>query len=172
MLKFDNKWLALTGVLASMATHAAEVECRVSALNRECGEAMEQPHTPEVRKGWKLQGVPLERKLSVPGFTEQHCEADIDVSYMQMNDRIRVDTSIDTDKCGPAGGEYELQIRTYDLGKSVTRAITQSWQRQNSEPFESTQYFPMEGANKLGWVRVKSDITLACLCLDTSSQDE
>ena len=164
-------WLILAGLLVSVASHAKDVECRVSALKHDCGEAMEEPHNAEVRKGWKLEGITLERKLTVPGFTDQHCEADIDVSYMQMNDRIRVDTTIDTNKCGAAGGEYELHIRTYDQGASETRTIVQSWQREGGEPVETTEFYPMEGANQLGWVRVKSDVTLACLCAEPSLPD-
>ena len=164
-------WLALLGALVLTSVQAKDVECRVSALNHDCGEAMEEPHTAEMRKGWKLKGVPLERKLTVPGFTEQHCVADISVSYMQMNDRIRVDTSIEVEECHAAGGEYELQIRTYDKGQSQTRTVAQSWHREDGEPVETTEYLPMEGANKLGWVRVKSDVTLACLCANTIDQD-
>ena len=166
------KWSALVAIVFSFAVQAAEVECRVSALKRECGEAMEEPHTPEMRKGWKLKGVPLERKLSVPGFTDQHCEADIDVSYMQMNDRIRVDTKINTGKCAAAAGEYELLVRTYEQGESITRSFPQSWQRDNDQPVEFSEYYPMAGANKLGWVRVKSDVVVACVCAEATPEGE
>ena len=158
-----------------ITTIAQEQYCTASALKKNCKLPVTTPRDEARERAIKLKPIQLERKLKLPGqelLTEQHCQAEFEVSFMQMNDRIRVDTLIDHDQCGASGGEYTLRVRTYKQGESITRTMTEQWQRSAAEALELTTYYPMEGANTVGWVRVKTDPLVACLCAEEGASAE
>lgn len=163
----------LAVLMAATGLGDPERNCYVSALKKECREPATEPRQDGASRSIKLKPIPLQRKLTLPGqdrMTEQHCTADFEVSYVQMNDRIRVDTRVDTDKCDVAGGQYSLRVRTYIDGEAgpepVTRTMTEQWQRSTPGMVEQTTYYPMDGVGRLGWVRIDTDPVLACLCAE------
>ncbi|MEM7002944.1 MAG: hypothetical protein AAF529_19310 [Pseudomonadota bacterium] len=165
-------WLTLFVILVTTpSVRAAEVNCTVSAFKRDCKEPLLEPHKDESRKSIKLEGKTITRELRQPTSTlpsTAHCQAEFTVSYMQMHKILRVETRIETDDCAAASGEYTLQVRTYadtdDGPEPITRLLTEPWQRSDAEPVATVSQYAMEGATRLGWVRVKSNPAKACIC--------
>ena len=176
---------ASVAVLAPTLVSAAQVNCNVSAFKRECDEDLLQPHTPASRKEIKLKGVSITKELRAPDDqlpSAAHCKADFGIAYLQMNDKVRVETSIDSSTCGAASGEFTLQIRTYvetDSGsESVTRDVVEQWRRESNEPLELSKDYPIAenteqtaDSTRLGWVRVKSNPATACICAAADAGD-
>lgn len=173
------KWWLLMIFLIPLASVAdpGNVICRGGALDKECRQAGDDPsQLNKGRKAITLEGVTLKRVLKVPGqetLTDRHCSADFDVSYAQRDEQIRVDTVISSTDCAESGGEYVLQVRTYkitaDGEEPHTRTIQETWRRTTADPLKISKDYAMQGATYVGWVRVKSDITSACLCADSRS---
>ena len=164
----------MTFAVVSSYTWGAETRCTSSAFKTECSEPDLEPHRQKSRHSIKLEGVTIKRELKAPVqelASEQHCVADIQISYMQMNEQIRVDATVDTDRCGPSSGEFDLSIRTYTEteqgSEPITRTVNEVWQRDNETPLELRKHYSMAGATRLGWVRVKTNPDVACLCRDT-----
>lgn len=155
------------------AGQAAEVNCTVSSFKRDCKEPLLEPHKDESRKSITLKGVTITRELRQPADklpSAAHCEVDFEVSYLQMHDRLRVETTIQNHACSASSGAYTLQVRTYvdaDNGpEPVTRLFTEYWRREDDQAVQVKAFYPMENATRLGWVRVKSDPASACICVD------
>lgn len=171
--------MALAILWAPLAIFAdpGNVICRGGALDKECRQAGDDPsQLNKGRKAITLKGVTLKRELKAPGqamLTDQHCSADFDVSYMQRDQQIQVDTVVNNEDCAESGGRYALRIRTYKITaqgeEPITRTIEEAWQRTSSEPLRISKKYAMEGATYVGWVRVKSDIDSACLCAEPKS---
>ncbi len=146
--------------------------CTGGFIKKDCRNPADKPNLEGTPKSIKLKPIPLVRKLTLPGqelLTEQHCQAAFEISYMQRNDLIRVDTTINNEDCGPSSGEYALRIRTYKQSEDgssepVTRTVNERWQRNSAEPVLVSKDYPMDGGSHVGWVRIKADIASSCLC--------
>ncbi len=169
--------LAILCVPVAVFADPGNVICRGGALDKECRQAGDDPsQLNKGRKAITLKGVTLKRELHAPGqatLTDRHCSADFDVSYMQRDQQIQIDTVVRNEDCAESGGSYALRIRTYTITaqgeEPITRTIEETWQRTTSEPFRISKKYAMEGATYVGWVRVKTDIGSACLCAEPKS---
>jgi hypothetical protein len=111
----------------------------------------------------------IKRSLSLPeqsaSLEDGACEAHFNISYMQMHDQIKVETSVRNTICAASGGDYALRIRTVsESGDAQTQSIVQSWSRLDGKDWVETDYYPMDPNSRLLWVRVKSNRKTACLC--------
>ena len=119
----------------------------------------------------RIPGNSLEvtRKITIP---EQQlpqeaaaCDAEFSISYWQVNDRVKVDASVENQACIASHGEFDLRIRTKDAaGEISTRSFTESWSRRSEGTIQLTRYYPMAGANDLIWVMVNPKRKTACIC--------
>ncbi len=156
--------------------HAEPVNvlCSGSALKKDCRAPANSPDQQEQVRKLKLKPIQLQRTLKIPGRSatgDDHCVADIGLSFVQMNDQIRVDTKIANKDCGASQGMFDLRIRTVRESAdgsrvSITRTISETWRRKDKGDVEMTTYYPMEDANYIGWVRVRNDMARACVCVD------
>jgi hypothetical protein len=119
----------------------------------------------------KIPGRKMEitRKLTLPAqptnVGTSNCEAHFNTSYLQMNDQVKVVTTVKNEICGASHGVFTLRLRTLtETGETLTRSFSESWMRRNEEAALVTTYYPMQGSTDLIWVRVGSSRKTACLC--------
>jgi len=119
----------------------------------------------------KIRGRKMEikRKIALPAQPMpvgiDACEAHFDISYAQMNDKVKVETSVRNDTCAASHGDFSLRIRTLaQTGKTLTRSFSESWSRPDKEGVLLTKYYPMGSSRDLIWVRVNSNRKTACAC--------
>lgn len=124
----------------------------------------------------KLLELQLEHtlKLTTRSFERPNaCHAEASISYMQMGDRIRVDTKIVNEDCDASNGNYTLRIRTKDEeGEQHMRKFTESWARVNDAPIELTQFYDMGTDVDLHWITIETSTETACICNDPVSGDD
>lgn len=90
------------------------------------------------------------------------CKANVEISYVQMNARIRVDTAISNHDCAASHGGYQLQIRTKDSdGASAMRSFSETWTRDDDADLNSEKFYDMAGHVELVWARVNR---VSCTC--------
>ena len=125
---------------------------------------LERSATVEFKKTVKLPAQTIER----PGV----CDARVSISYMQMNEKVRVDTTVVNEDCVVSAGDYTLLVRTIDeAGESHTRNITESWGRKTAAPIELTQDYHLGSDVGLLSVKVRTSRKTACTCVDGVGTD-
>lgn len=135
-------------------------KCRPAPLSAE-------HNTPKIEiKQHKPQ---IKRSLTLPEqsatLKDGACEAHFNISYMQMHDQVKVETSVRNTTCAASRGDYALRIRTVsESGDGQTRSIDTSWSRADEQDLVTTQYYPMDADSRLLWVRINSNRKTACLC--------
>ena len=75
------------------------------------------------------KGIEVKTKVTLPqqGVTGL-CDADLSISYTQMNDRVRIVRNVANEDCPSTDGIYTLRIRTLgDDGEARTRTFEESW---------------------------------------------
>ena len=119
----------------------------------------------------KIPGKKMEikRKLTLPAQTQKlgaaQCEAHFNTSYLQMNDQVKVETTVKNDTCGASHGVFSIRLRTLGpTGEPLTQSFSEAWSRHNKETALVTSYYPMGSSTDLIWVRVHSNRKTACTC--------
>lgn len=96
---------------------------------------------------------------------KDRCEADVSITYVQMNDRFRVDAEIDSDDCESAHGQYTIRARTIGNGVARTREFHETWERHDGSKIAARHEYDMDGDTRLMWVNIKTRPKTACKCL-------
>lgn len=118
----------------------------------------------------RRQGVQNRHKftysLTLPQSSEPTaCNAEVRISYLQMHERIRVDTTVTNDQCAASSGEYVLKVRTRnDEGRQRTREFAETWSRKTDEPVETRRFYDMDGDSRLASVQVVTPRKTNCRC--------
>lgn len=119
---------------------------------------LERSATVEFKKTVKLPAQSFEQPDA--------CNARVSISYMQMNQKVRIDTTVINEDCVVSGGDYTLFVRTIDeAGEAHTRNITESWARKTAAPIELTQDYDLGSNVGLLSVNVRTSKKTACTCL-------
>ena len=118
------------------------------------------------RQGGVKSGRKITQTLTLtPSWQENGCAAEVHISYLQMHERIRVDTTIENQDCAASSGEYVLRVRTVDsAGEQHTREIAETWSRANDQPVETQRFYDMDGNSRLVRVQVSTSRKTNCRC--------
>ena len=119
------------------------------------------------KKGKLRRGLEIDRTISVPApqLEQPDCQPELSISYQQMNDRVRVDTTVVNRQCGASSGEYTIRVRSRaETGEIHTRDFPERWSRTDAEDFQTTAFYSMEGDLNLLWARVMASRTDLCSC--------
>ena len=131
----------------------------------------------------RRQDIKSSRKIKysltlAPSRPADACDAEIEVSYLQMHEQIRIDTTIRNSDCAASSGEYVLKVRTAnDNGEQRMREFAESWSRTADEPMEQAvknrHFYDMDGDVRLVRVQVATTRKTKCRCLSAAdpSQD-
>ena len=93
------------------------------------------------------------------------CEAQVSISYVQMNTRVRVETTVENEGCAASSGDYALRLRTVDGdGEIETRTFAESWSRANTEPVTTAKLYDIGSGRRLVWAQVSTAPATNCRC--------
>lgn len=125
---------------------------------------LERSATVEFKKIVKLPAQTIEQPNA--------CDARVSISYMQMNEKVRVDTTIVNEDCVVSGGDYTLLVRTIDeAGESHMRNITETWGRETAVPIELSKDYDLGSDVGLLSVKVRTSRKTACTCFGGEEAD-
>lgn len=91
------------------------------------------------------------------------CQATASLDYFQRGAEAQVETSIDTDDCGAAKGDYVVKLTIRADGDQESKVLTfdETWERSEDTPVETMRRYPIgDGVDLL---RVKTR-KLSCTC--------
>ena len=99
------------------------------------------------------------------------CQATASMDYFQRGAEAQVETSIDTDECGPAEGTYIVKITVRGDSDEEPRVLDfeETWERGDDMPVESMKRYPI--GDDVDLLRVKTR-KLSCTCRETSDGKE
>lgn len=100
-----------------------------------------------------------------------HCQATASLDYFQRGAEAQVETSIDTDECGPAQGSYVVKITVRGDGDEEARVLNfdETWERSDDAPVEAKRRYPI--GDNVDLLRVKTR-KLSCTCTEVSAGNE
>lgn len=144
--------------------------CELAHVRGTCKPAPLSAEDNMQEKRITMGEIQFKRKLTLPEqelkYADGTCEAHFAISYFQAGEAIKVDTEVTNESCEASGGEYELRVRAVDgSGDSLTRSFSEVWSRTESEAVKLQSSYPMLDAERLVWVRVKSNAKTACQCI-------
>ncbi|MCS5568579.1 MAG: hypothetical protein NZ743_11185 [Pseudomonadales bacterium] len=151
MRKTTFLFVLLLGI--SNTTHGARGTFKETVLGEE-----------KVAKAAK--GIEVKTKVTLPqqGLTGL-CDADLSISYTQMNDRVRIVRNVANEDCPSSDGIYTLRIRTLgDNGEARTRTFEESWVLEDQKKDRTEKYYSMDGDTRLIWAKVKTSRKTRCVC--------
>ena len=100
-----------------------------------------------------------------PRTFQPECQADLSISYAQMYDKVRIDTTIRHDGCPASSGDYRIRMRTRaEDGEINTHEFHESWSREVAETIEIRKDYPMGADPDLVWARVQTSHASNCRC--------
>ena len=100
-----------------------------------------------------------------PRMFEAECQADLSISYAQMYDKVRIDTTIRQDGCPASNGEYRIRMRTRaEDGAVNNHEFHESWSRDEPGTLEFRKDYPMGEDPDLIWARIQTSHTSNCRC--------
>ena len=120
------------------------------------------------------KGIEVKTKVTLPqqGVTGL-CDADLSISYTQMNDRVRIVRNVVNEDCPSSDGIYTLRIRTLgDDGEARTRTFEESWVLEDQKKDRTEKYYSMDGDTRLIWAKVKTSRKTRCVCRIPGSTTE
>ena len=98
------------------------------------------------------------------------CHAEVAISYVQMYDKVRVDTTIEHDDCAASGGDYTLRMRSIDAaGEARVDEFEESWQRDDAATVEIRRFYPVDPERELKWMRVRTVRKTNCQCIEAET---
>lgn len=95
------------------------------------------------------------------------CAARASLEYFQRGAEAEVETSIHTDECGAASGDYVLHITVRGDDDTQPRLLTfeEAWERSDDRPVETIRRYSI--GDDVDLLRIKSR-KLSCTCAETA----
>ena len=107
-----------------------------------------------------------------PRMFEPECQADLAISYTQMYDKVRVDTTIRQDGCPASSGEYRIRMRTRaEDGEVNNLEFHETWSREEPGTLEFRKDYPMGADPDLIWARIQSSHASNCRCAPVAMEE-
>lgn len=93
------------------------------------------------------------------------CQATASLDYFQRGVEAQVETSIDTQDCGAAKGNYVVKLTVRADGEQEAKVLDfeETWERSDDTPVESMRRYPI--GDDVDLLRVKTR-KLSCTCTD------
>lgn len=147
----------IVALSACVAAHAADIK-----------------HLPTKGKSGSIGGeVTLTYEIESPEpppSLEKKCNAQVEISYSQRNETVRVEASIVNEDCAVSRGEYSVQFRTRDeTGDIRLLSFDESWAQGAEARFKSNKDYEIGSGVELVWARVNR---VSCSCSDRNPNDE
>ena len=100
-----------------------------------------------------------------PKTFQPECQADLSISYAQMYDKVRIDTTIRNDGCPASSGDYRIRLRTRaEDGAINNHEFHESWSREAAGTIEVRKDYPMGPDPDLVWARIQTTHASNCRC--------
>ena len=107
-----------------------------------------------------------------PKMFQPECQADLSISYTQMYDKVRVDTTIRQDGCPASSGEYRIRMRTRaEDGAVNNHEFHESWSREEPGTLEFRKDYPMGEDPDLIWARIQTSHNSNCRCAPVAMEE-
>ena len=107
-----------------------------------------------------------------PKMFQPECQADLSISYTQMYDKVRVDTTIRQDGCPASSGEYRIRMRTRaEDGAVNNHEFHESWSREEPGTLEFRKDYPMGADPDLIWARIQTSHNSNCRCAPVAMEE-
>ena len=99
------------------------------------------------------------------------CQATAAVDYFQRGVEAQVETSIDTEDCDVAKGNYVVKLTIRADGDKEAQVLNfeESWERTDGTPVESMRRYPIGDDVDLVRVKIRK---LTCTCTDQSAEND
>ena len=93
------------------------------------------------------------------------CKAQVSISYMQMDAKVNVETTVEHDGCAASSGDYALRLRTIDgEGEIDTRQFDESWTRSAPGSVRSEKVYDIGAGRRLISAQVSTAPATNCRC--------
>ena len=134
------------------------------------------PMSPTVQRKLKTGGNKvITTTVKVPQRVLQGeglCEAQVSISYLQLNDKIRVDAVVENDDCAASEGIYTVKTRTLSAtGERRVREFEESWRREDAATVEQRHVYDMAGDDRLSRATVSTSRKTLCQCLEEGLEE-
>ena len=107
-----------------------------------------------------------------PKTFQPECQADLSISYAQMYDKVRIDTTIRQDGCPASNGDYRIRLRTRaEDGAINNHEFQESWSRAEAGTIEIRKDYPMGPDPDLVWARIQTTHASNCRCAAVEGAD-
>ena len=152
------------GALVSCATALAASERSFKKTVFEADQKESLKVGGEVKTQYTLRLVPTQSE-------GPRCEAEVEISYVQMHDRVRVETTVVNDDCAASSGRYRVRLRIRDEhGETQTQEFEESWARDDDALVMTTKHYPVAEGQELVWARVRTSPKTNCACTVPGSE--
>ena len=170
---------------STLAAAPEVVECSSLILKDDCIRSLHSDSVKRPRPAGVKQTITTRVTLTQQNANPNRCLAGVSISYLQMYDKIRVDTTVVNDDCVASSGTYKIRARTRSpSGELDTREFIENWSRPalassnvasgsvasgNVAPdavasIEQRHTYEMSGDASLVWVTVGTSAKTACSC--------
>ncbi|MEC8868292.1 MAG: hypothetical protein VYC86_05690 [Pseudomonadota bacterium] len=112
------------------------------------------------------KGIEVTTKVTLPQQKISNlCDADLSISYTQMNDRVRIVQEVSNEDCPTSEGIYTLRIRTLgESGEARTRTFEENWVLDKQTTGKTQKFYSMDGDTRLIWAKIKTSRKTRCIC--------
>lgn len=159
--------LGIAGIATTTAAQNTDEDQTELALDpNTCESLSSASRTRQACGDEEQQVLRAERELTI--FREAvsletlQCESLIEIEYDQRGAATRVTGVIRNDTCPASRGEYQVEARIrHDDGEIEVLVFDETWQREDDQPIEFTEDYPIGDNVDLVRVRTRG---LQCTC--------
>ena len=120
------------------------------------------------KKTWQTESL-SKIQIKTGKIDNHNCNARLTNTYLQLNQRARVNTTIENSDCPKSSGKYTVRLRiTDDRGEPRVIEHTETWTSDNGAPYETQLIYDIGENVELQKV---TTMGLSCVC-DTADQSE
>lgn len=166
--------VCLALVSPTPTVRAQVVEEELVPITSPCSRTSRLTSDMECDDGAVNGSLIIEREITFPMQQESRtletgqCQAQVKLDYLQYDDYVRVDGSVDTATCAAAGGSFALVVRTGERADArVTQEFQQEWRRDAAEPALFSATLPIPDDTDL--VRVRAE-RIRCSCAGAAAE--
>ena len=147
--------------------------CNATRLSNKCGEPREDPRQADPDK---INTATIEYNIQAPDLNQGdfalRCEANLQHSYTQYDEQVRVELTVEATGCDEASGEYVTRIKTRDAdGHDTVDEFPGQWSRDSSATVLDDNHYPVPQGREVKWVKLVTRPKTACRCATPSSAE-
>lgn len=101
------------------------------------------------------------------------CSADGSISYLRIDDKVKVNAEIRNHSCGASSGKYQVTVSSRNnTGDIKTHDYREAWSRDDNSPVINTHYYHLNTDAELMSVQVTANAAEFCTCLTDEILEE